>query len=540
MYKVLIVDDEVLVRVGLKTTIDWEANGFSVVAEAPNGEQGFEQYRKHMPDVIITDIRMPKKDGLWLVEEVRKENRNVKILVLTCYDEFSYARKALKLGADDYILKSEVEDEELISVIQALKKKIDDYNRVKHIEVQDLMNINYVKRSIFADMIKAGFNIDPDMAERCAGIEFPLSGTSLAFARISIGNAPDGENRNPEGHVENAVLNTLIDLLSERDIKYIYTNFESGYVFLLASPLLSETELSRFFSTASDSIKRYFDHPLNAVFTGPVSDVKDCGGLYKSFMEKSQILFYKNNANPFISGLNGIHFGEPNVFNLKKRFNREIIEVIGQEDIAAAKELLAETHGYFEGDNVSPSIVRIFYSNLIGDIFSSYGLILENSKTISNQQYYHYQIENSLQLQDMKTLLLDFLTMAIGEIRHMRFNNSRLLINRALNYINSHYEEKISLEDVARELHLSKQYLCNTFKKETGENMSLYINKLRIEKAKKLLLEQDGRIKEIFEDVGYSNQQYFSKVFKRITGMTIMEYKENRHSNKKDFIHVGN
>ncbi|GMQ62612.1 response regulator [Vallitalea maricola] len=129
MYKVLIIDDEVLVRVGLKTTINWENIGFTVVAEASNGEQGYEQYKKHMPDVIITDIRMPKKDGLWLVEEVRKENADVKILVLTCYDEFSYARKALKVGADDYILKSEVEDEELISIMSKIKNKIEVQNK---------------------------------------------------------------------------------------------------------------------------------------------------------------------------------------------------------------------------------------------------------------------------------------------------------------------------------------------------------------------------------------------------------------------------
>jgi two-component system response regulator YesN len=100
------------------------------------------------------------------------------------------------------------------------------------------------------------------------------------------------------------------------------------------------------------------------------------------------------------------------------------------------------------------------------------------------------------------------------------------LVNRAINYLNYHYDRKISLKDVARELHLSKHYLCSTFKKETGENMSLYINKLRIEKAKKLLLEPDNRVKEIYEEVGYSNQQYFSKVFKKITGMTIMEYRK--------------
>jgi two-component system, response regulator YesN len=137
MYKVIIVDDEVLVRVGLKTTINWEANGFTIIAEASDGEQGYEQYKKHSPDVIITDIRMRKKDGLWLVEKVKKENPNIKILVLTCYDDFDYARKALKFGVDEYILKSEVEDEELIAVMQSIKKKLDTDRGTKKIQDKD-------------------------------------------------------------------------------------------------------------------------------------------------------------------------------------------------------------------------------------------------------------------------------------------------------------------------------------------------------------------------------------------------------------------
>lgn len=246
MYKVLIVDDEVLVRVGLKTTIDWEANGFTVVSEASNGEQGYEQYKKYMPDVIITDIKMPKKDGLWLVEKVRKENKNAIILVLTCYDEFSYARKALKFGADDYILKSEVEDEELVAVMQSVKKKIDAYYKKKHIQAKDLMNINYVKRAIFVDMIKSDFRLDTDLTERCRGIEFPVLETKFAFACVAIRETPSEAPRehNPMKRTDNAVLNILIDLFAENNTEYVFNYYTGEYVFLLSSPDISETGIS--------------------------------------------------------------------------------------------------------------------------------------------------------------------------------------------------------------------------------------------------------------------------------------------------------
>ncbi|HYE11086.1 MAG TPA: response regulator, partial [Patescibacteria group bacterium] len=265
MYKVLIVDDEVLVRVGLKTTIDWEANGFTVVAEASNGEQGYEQYKKHMPDVIITDIKMPKRDGLWLVEEVRKENRNAKILVLTCYDEFSFARKALKLGADDYILKSEVEDEELIAVIQSLKKKLDTYNKAKHIQDKDLMNRNDIKRAIFTDMIKADFHIDANLLERCSSIEFPAANCSFAFACISIDDSIKEMNSepNPLKQTNDAVLNILLDLFAERSVEYIYTQQAKRYTFFLSSQALGGKEFERMFASVINAVKQYFNCSMN-------------------------------------------------------------------------------------------------------------------------------------------------------------------------------------------------------------------------------------------------------------------------------------
>ena len=256
MYKVLIVDDEVLVRVGLKTTIDWEANGFTVVAEASNGEQGYEQYKKFSPDVIITDIKMPKKDGLWLVEKVRKDNPHIKILVLTCYDDFDYARKALKFGVDDYILKSEVEDEELIAVMQSIKKKIDADSGTKQIQDKDLTNRNDIKRSIFNDLVKSNFILDAKLLERFNTIEFPTENTKFAFVGISINDDKKLHSEQSSlKQINQAVLNIIFDLLTERSIDYIYTYQSKKNIFCLSSQQLSEKDIKRMFTSAGELCK---------------------------------------------------------------------------------------------------------------------------------------------------------------------------------------------------------------------------------------------------------------------------------------------
>lgn len=529
MYKVLIVDDELLVRVGLKTTIDWEANGFKVVAEASNGEQGLEQYKKHKPDVIITDIKMPKKDGLWLVEEIRKEDRDAKILVLTCYDEFSFARKALKVGADDYILKSEIEDEELMATMQKMKKKMDIDHKHKGIKDKVLTSKNDIKRSIFTDMVKSQFQIDASLSERCADIEFPLHGTKFAFACIAINDTLDEMHMEPNlvKQRNHAIRNIILDLYAERAVEYIYIHPTKRYVFFLNSPMLNEIEIKRLFSTSISSVKQYFDCSLNIIYSDVFEDIKDALLLYNKFIEKSHALYYQKEESYFLSNANQIHFTEPKVFQLEKEYDKLFIEAIAGESLEGVTDLIRQLGVYFEENMVNPMIVKVFCSQLIGSIFGNYGLFIEDSNEIQNNEYYHQQIELSESLRGTMLLLTDFTDQVIKAIQRMRYTNSKLLINRALNYIDQHYDQKISLEDVAKKLHLSKHYLCNAFKKATGENMSLYINKLRIEKAKRLLVESDGKIKEVFEEVGYSNQQYFSKVFKKITGMTVVEYKES-------------
>jgi len=528
MYKVLIVDDEVLVRVGLKTTIDWEVNGFTIVAEASNGEQGYEQYMKHLPDVIITDIKMPKKDGLWLIEQIRKENQLARILILTVHDDFSYVRKALKIDVDDYILKSEIEDEELVAIMKSVKKNLDMQNNTKHVDEKELKNKNDIKRSIFADLIKCDFNLDASLLDRCSRIEFPVSNTKLAFMSIMI-NMNKSEmdvDSNLLNQMNHAVINILLDLLAERQIDYIYMNQANRYMMLLSSQALSEAELNRLLHSANSSVKQYFDCSLGVIYTDVFDDIKEAETIFKDFSEKELILFYKYGTR-FSANANSISFYEPNVFNMRKEHNKKIVEAISTENIDGVKKLIDEVRGYFEKSGVNPKLVKIFYSNLMNDIFSNYGLFLENSQVFKTYEHYHYKIENAEYLQSILQLLDDFIRKLINEIRQTRYSNSTVLINSAINFIEYHYDEKISLDDVAQKLHLSKHYLCSAFKKATGENMSLYINKLRIEKAKSLLLEPNGRAKEIFEEVGYSNQQYFSKVFKRITGMTVMEYKES-------------
>ena len=111
MYKVLIVDDEILARAGIKALIDWEKYGFSVIGEASNGQIAFEKIKEMKPDIVITDIKMPVMNGIDLIRATKKISQEISFIVLSAYNDFEYVKEAMKEGAKDYILKIQMEPE---------------------------------------------------------------------------------------------------------------------------------------------------------------------------------------------------------------------------------------------------------------------------------------------------------------------------------------------------------------------------------------------------------------------------------------------
>lgn len=526
MYKVLIVDDEVLLRVGLKTTINWEQAGFTVVAEAINGEQGYEQYKRHEPDVIITDIRMPKKDGLWLVDMIRKEDPHIPILVLTCLDEFASARRALKAGADDYILKSEVEDEELLSIMSRVKKKLDKQNKDKEISQSVSTSKSDIRRMLMGDLAKAKFHIDESMKSRFEVVNMPYADTRFMFVSVSVSGETEKEAENAQ-QVNKAVINLFSNLLDDREIAYLYQIVQNQYHFLLAASSLSVIEMKRIFQSANQGAQQYFDKPLMIIYSDIFENSNEMGAKHKEFTGKAEVLFYIEEKAFYLENTSNIRFEELNSFELKKKYSQMLmIDSIMQENMEGAQEFVSELYRYFKSKNAYPNSVKMFFTDLINHLFDHYSQMFEGGAHKIDHEHYHFEIINSPSLRRACDIMEELLTAFIEQMNQYVQNNAKLLTNQAVSYIQQNYHKKISLRDVAENLNLSKHYLCSIFKKETGDNVSHYINSLRIEKAKMLLHKPDRKVKEIFEEVGYSNQQYFSKVFKKLTGMTVLEYKD--------------
>lgn len=522
MYKVLIVDDEVLVRIGLKNTIDWEAIGFTVVGEASNGEQGYAQYLKLEPDVVITDIKMPKQDGLWLTEKIHKDSKRTKILVLTCYDEFQFARMALKNGANDYMLKSEIVDDELIALMEKFKIELDDDIENAPDRGTKTTNMNAVRRSLLNDLIKVKFEMDEHLIQRFEAQGFHTSNTKYAFFFL--------QNKIKEGNnsksISETTINLILDHLNERGISYLYNGYMDEHLFLLSGPTLTLTMLNRIANTIQNGVVQYFGIAINLIYTNAFDQLSELQPSHEKLMERIEMFYYVPRDLVYIENIEHIKIANGHIHEIKSEMLNRLVESIGLEDKVVTRDIIHKTTALFKQKHYPPRLLKHLMTQILGELYSIFKYAFDAEGAILSYSGLHEAVSKTTHMDELNNLLTRLLDSVISELKYIRHNQSKHVIMRAINFVEHNYDQNISLEDVAKVVNLSKQYVCNLFKKETGQNLSTFINQFRIEKAKQLLLNPVVSSKDVYELVGYSNQQYFSRVFKKMTGLTTTEFKE--------------
>lgn len=520
MYKVLIVDDEVLVRIGLKNTIDWESIGFTVVGEASNGEQGYAQFLKLSPDVVITDIKMPKQDGLWLTDKIHRDSKRTKILVLTCYDEFQYARTALKNGATDYMLKSEIVDDELIALMKKFREALDEEGGNATLSSTPEINLSAIKRSLLNDLIKMRFQFDEKLSKRFEDQHFKNVDTKYAFLTLEVKRAEAANSKT----ISETIMGLVVDLFNERGISYLLNGYTEEHLFLISHPDLSLTLMHRIATTIQNGVNQYFGIAVNILYTNAFPALNDLYSQYERLMARTDIFFYIPKNESLVENVEHIKVTPVKTGALKSLYTSKLVPLVGREDLTGATTLMDEIIGLHQSEHHSPQLLKLLMTQLISDLHSAYDFAFSSPEFSFSFSSFHDAITRTTHVDGLRDLIVPLLTELIRTLGAIRIHQSKHLVHRAINYVDHHYHEDISLDDVAKELNLSKQYVCSLFKKDTGQNLSTYINQVRIDHAKVLLQNPTNSHKEIYAQVGFSNQQYFTRVFKKITGMTTTEW----------------
>jgi len=414
MYQVLIVDDEPIVKIALRSMIDWSALDFHICATASNGEEALEMVRRYTPQLIICDLKMPKMDGIELIRAVHAENIPCEFLIISNYEDFDYVRNALLLGAADYILKVSINPEELTEQLNKIREKLD---KQKAEQTESLSAEEHLFRRQERHDAWREFFTDENYPLTALKkiIEYPFEDDEmLALCLISFDYEESNFDKLPS---KDLMLNTIKNALEKMEQRQIL--FLSAGSTLL---ILPDSELNKHQNTIESLTARIQQ-------------------LFEYYMSLEPAILYQNQ----IPGL------------LKAR-----------------------------------EVYREFTEHIKNSGCEAIGCMDAKELKLKESLFHSYRSPE---------------------------------VKLAINYIQKNYHRKLSLNAVAEYVGLSAGYLCRIFKEETGISINAHINDLRMAKAGELLKEGNGYIKEVALSVGFEDQLYFSRMFKRYYGVTPSEYR---------------
>lgn len=531
MIKVVIVDDEMLIRVGIKSCIDWEEHGFEIAGQAGNGLKALEIIEATHPDIVMTDIKMPKMDGLELISEVRKRFPSIKIIVLSCYNEIDYVKKAIKLGAEDYILKLSLEPEILLEVLSKVKQLIQsEYhndNTSRNTKNESRENQYIIKEDIYRKMISGSIRYE-DFVKELSSLGICIDSGSNIVICCGIDDhsyAPVMSKMDDQYLFKFSVINILEESISSFANCDIAEVEEGEYIILLrrlktSDELCSKDLITGYLKKINNSLKNYLNISISfGVNPEPIEYTRIRETYFKARAAMKHKFYYGRESIIFYNDI-----GEFDNKELLFTYSNEK-SLLGRLEDFDELGVNAIINGFFnrisECKTSDPEKVRkvsldIFHSlmkfakkfdvkaKFISDNFSVHPLdFLMTSETISDIAVYFGEFINKL---------FEF-------IYCQQLEAKRPEIIKLQKYIAENISENITLDKASKISNISKCYLSSIFKKETGEVFVDYVNKTKMERAKTLIQENGLKSCEAAEKVGINDDSYFSKLFKKHIGV---------------------
>lgn len=535
MLKVVIIDDEALVRVGLKSMVNWEELGFEIIGEAANGQQGLELIIKSKPEIVITDIKMPVMDGLEMMRLVLKGDYHPQFIILSSYDEFSLVKQAMKLGAEEYLIKLDLEPEILTNSLAAAREKIlaerGKFNHEERFEKGLRENILMLREGFFKRIINRPVQDRNEAAEQAAYLGIELNEGVLACALLRINNLTILDKYDPDEirSLESSVLNTINEIVSDIFNGYTFSWNLGEFVIIFSGESGLDFDLYRGKAGAMAErlikmLKQYFN----------ISVSIGISILHQGYAELAKAYFesYRAIQHCFYSGSESIFFFAeiPKEIGAQERINipelkTTLPKAIELSDLEAIRTVFRSVVLTLEEPNLSRGQAYDLCFQIAYLIGEAVGFNETASKEIiGNNNSLHDSILQLNTLPEIITWLTGLEQSLYCFLTKNEEQKNHRLVAKAKKYIMEHYKGDISLNEVANTLSISPGYLSTIFKQYTGICFIDYVTETKIDQAKKLLRESDYKVYEISEMLGFNNAYYFSKVFKKVTGMTPSEF----------------
>jgi two-component system, response regulator YesN len=533
MYKVLIVEDEMLVRVGLKNSIDWSKHGMEVVADVSDGREAMASYERDKPDLIITDLKMPVMDGLELISTIRASDSDTKILILSCIEEFEYARKAASLKVSGYILKLTMTVDEMDGVLASVHEELRSRNQ-NQIQTTSPVPFNYrlslsmLKEKLLKDYLFYGIYSESELGSLLHQMESPIGAPGRVVAAIMETNKYSRLlkrfNDDRGELIKFSVLNILNEILDNHGAGEAYHDWDNRYLLIFSFDLkTSPEEIRSKLTVVFDNIRKvmltYFDVPVFIGVSAVGEGFRQLKKLYQDCVSMMERRYFSESFVQFAADWRPLG-GE-------RRWRQLVLKSCDAWESLGApyySDLKDETERRLEHPLPDEQSWKSLFVGLM-DWSSAYLGIPEDHAALmelSGSERVHASPSILDSIQDWEAHLEE-----TAKLKDMIKSVSKEVAD-AVHYIQSRYDQEISLKEISEFVQLSPNYLSLLFKKDMGRNLIEYLTDYRIEKAKELLRSTSLKTYEIAEIVGVPDSAYFSRIFKKTTGVSPIEFRKRR------------
>ncbi|WP_139903048.1 response regulator transcription factor [Clostridium thermarum] len=522
MFKVLLVDDEPAVIQLLEKLIDWKSLGYVVCGRASNGEEALEFLKQYNPHLAIVDIRMPKVNGLQLLQQASEIlYLRTKFIISSAYSEFEYAKTAMRYGVSDYILKP-IDDEEILPALMRVTDQIKTEIGTLEAEANKLKFAanNYINRLIKDE-------ISEELLEKCKRILSLKEDTYFRCALLEISQFEKWMNKLEDLELQRkrlSVRKAIEDTVGNDHVLKIFEEDIHRFGIILTEEFIMQKE------NYLENLKKEIEQKCGCLVCMSLSEkareTKNVGKLYRQalialqyrlFQSDREVLYYEKFKNISLN----YNFYETNPENLV----RDILSC----NLPGIEEKIKNVFDEFYDKKCATEVITNYIKSIEFELVKNIQAHNGRADEIISRLEHIAMTVGKTSIDSLKEDFYDLVLYLADYYKNISCRSSKDIIIEIKNYIHQNYQKDLKLQQVAKEYFVNPVYLGQVFAKTAGMHFTDYLHSVRIEEAKKLLRRTNMKISAIASMVGYSDSEYFVNKFKAITHQVPSDYRKKQN-----------
>lgn len=537
-YSVLLVDDEEdVIRIIMKK-LDWDSMGLVIIGHAANGVEALEMAEELSPDIVMTDIKMPYMDGLTLCKKLKELSRTIRVIIFSGFDEFEYAKEAIKMEAAEYLLKpvNAVELKEVFDRVKNdLDRELDEKRNTDKLRAYYMESLPVLQESFYMALLEG--RIAPEQIGRYMdSYQVQLQGPYYVVAMLHLSQ----QSLEEESRMDPFLQAVSVRKFAEEQVEDRWRSRVVIYLgdIIMISQMHSREEMLEY-TNEMDRLCRMAKKVCNARITAGIGYLCDnLEQLPLSYQGAKQAVSYRvlygNTRAISISEVEPAEHVELNWEDVYSTYIQQIMKKVRVGEQDGLEKAISQFTEWLSGEQISMQKYRIVMMELVAELFrftASHNLNPENVFGGNGDVY-----SQVLQMESAEVLdrwLRRVCTNLQNAVVNERQDSTKFFVKNAEEYVKEHFaDQDLGVDEVCRKLNVSAAYFSTIFKKETGKTFVRYLTDYRMEKAVNMLMTGNEKTYVIAEKVGYAEPNYFSYVFKKQFGMSPSKYKAERLEQK--------